>query len=136
MAAAMKWRVAPRRARVAIVPRPGPGHWLRVLLATLRQAVADLELARDPTRGPRPLDTSTLHTYTEEEPNALTANEVRGFLAKARETYPQHFALFALGFATGRRPAELRPLRRKGRRRTSSGARACCSCGDRRRAVR
>ena len=35
-------------------------------------------------------------------------------MAKARELYPQHFAMLALGLATGRRPSELRPLRRNG----------------------
>ena len=34
--------------------------------------------------------------------------------AKARELYPQHYALILLGFVTGLRPSSLRPLRRKG----------------------
>jgi integrase len=33
---------------------------------------------------------------------------------KAQVLYPQHYAQFALGLATGRRPCELRPLRWKG----------------------
>jgi integrase len=90
--------------------------WLRVLLAALREAVAEHDLDYDPTRGIRPLDTSTCHTYTEEEPGSLTVAEVPRFLAKARELVPQHFAMLALGLATGRRPSELRPLRRKGDR--------------------
>jgi integrase len=60
------------------------------------------------------LDTSEWSTYTEEEPNALAVDEVPRFMAKAREMFPQHFAMLALGLATGRRPSELRPLRRKG----------------------
>jgi integrase len=87
---------------------------LRVLLTVLRSAVAELDLDRDPTRGVKPIDTSTWTTYTEEEPNALTVEELRVFLATARELYPQHYAFLALGFATGRRPSELRPLRRSG----------------------
>lgn len=87
---------------------------LRVLLSTLRSAVFEYELAYDPTRGVKPIDTSTWETYTEEEPNALTVDEVPGFLAKARELFPQHYAQLALGLATGRRPCELRPLRWKG----------------------
>lgn len=87
---------------------------LRVLLATLRAAVGELDLPYDPTRGVEPLDTSAHETFTEEEPNSLTVEELRRFLAKARVLYPQHFAILALGVATGRRPSELRPLRRAG----------------------
>jgi integrase len=87
---------------------------LRVLLSTLRSAVADYELAYDPTRAVKPLDTSTWQTYTEEEPNALTVDEVPAFMARAQELVPQHYAQLALGLATGRRPCELRPLRSKG----------------------
>jgi integrase len=88
--------------------------WLRVLLTTMRAAVEDLDLPRDPTRGVRPIDTSTWHTYTEEEPNSLTVEEVPPFMAQAQKLFPQHYAMLALGLATGRRPCELRPLRRKG----------------------
>ena len=87
---------------------------LRVLLATLRAAVGELDLSYDPTRGVEPLDTSTHETFTEEEPNSLTVEELRSFLAHARALYPQHFAMLSLGVATGRRPSELRPLRRMG----------------------
>lgn len=72
------------------------------------------EWIRSGERSDRPLDTSTWHTYTEEEPNSLTVDEVPRFMAKARAGYPQHFARLALGLATGRRPSELRPLRRQG----------------------
>ncbi len=87
---------------------------LRVLLSTLRSAVAEYELAYDPTRAVKPLDTSTWETYTEEEPNALTVEEVPRFMAHAHARFPQHYAQLALGLATGRRPCELRPLRWKG----------------------
>jgi integrase len=87
---------------------------LRVLLSTLRSAVAEYELEYDPTRGVKPLDTSSWQTYTEEEPNALTVAEVPNFMANALELFPQHYAQLALGLATGRRPCELRPLRWKG----------------------
>ena len=92
----------------------GGDRWLRILLTTLRRALVDLDLEYDPTKGIKPLDTSTWHTYTEEQPNSLTVEEVPRFMAKARELYPQHFAMLALGLATGRRPSELRPLRRTG----------------------
>ncbi|MSP63855.1 MAG: site-specific integrase [Myxococcales bacterium] len=89
-------------------------NWLRILLTTLRAAVRDLDLERDPTLGVEPLDTSTWHTYTEEEPNSLTVEELRKFMVAAEKLYPQHYAMLALGFSTGRRPCEMRPLRRKG----------------------
>jgi integrase len=88
--------------------------WLAILLTTLRAAVEDLELERDPTRNVDLLDTSDWNTFTEEEPGALTVAEVPVFMAKAKELYPQHFAMMAVGVVTGRRPSELRPLRRKG----------------------
>lgn len=88
--------------------------WLAILFTTLRAAVEDLELERDPTRNVDLLDTSDWNTYTLEEPGALTVSEVPGFMAKARELFPQHFAMMTLGLVTGRRPSELRPLRRQG----------------------
>lgn len=88
--------------------------WLRVLLSTLRSAVAEYELEYDPTLNVKPLDTSTWETYTDEEPNSLTVKEVPRFMSKAHELYPQFYAQLVLGLATGRRPCELRPLRWKG----------------------
>jgi integrase len=35
-------------------------------------------------------------------------------LAALRESFPQHYAMTYLGFATGLRPSSLRPLRRSG----------------------
>ena len=87
---------------------------LRVLLSTLRAGVVDYELAYDPTRAVKPLDTSTWQTYTEEQPNALSVEEVPAFMAAAHALFPQHYAQLALGVMTGRRPCELRPLRWKG----------------------
>ena len=52
--------------------------------------------------------------YTEEWPNALAPHDVPRFLAEMRHAYPQHFAMTALGFATGLRPSSMRPLRRCG----------------------
>lgn len=88
--------------------------WLRILLTTLRAAILDLDLAYDPTRGIKPLDASDWNTYTEEEPNSLEADEVPALMASARELFPQYFAMLTIGLTTGRRPSELRPLRRKG----------------------
>lgn len=88
--------------------------WLAILLTVLRSAVADFELERDPTRGVMPLPTDDHPTYTEEDPNALTAEQVRVFLETMRDTYPQHYAMTLLGFVTGLRPSSLRPLRSRG----------------------
>jgi integrase len=88
--------------------------WLSVLKSVMNSAVGELELERNPVMGVKPFDTSTHHTYTEEEPNALTVAEVPAFLVKMRQGYPQFFAMTAMGFATGLRPSSLRPLRRKG----------------------
>jgi integrase len=64
------------------------------------------------TRG---VDTSEGATYTEEEPNALAAVEVAWLHGKGSGAVSQHYAMLALGLATGPRPSELRPLlRRKG----------------------
>ena len=97
--------------------------WLRILLTTLRRAIVDLDLEYDPTKGIRPLDTSTWHTYTEEEPNSLSVDEVPRFLARIRRLFPQHFAMLALGFATGLRPSSCGPCGEKGRKPTCSGKR-------------
>ncbi len=77
-------------------------------------AVHQYELERNPIAGVDPFDTSEHPAYTHEEPNALSAEEGRAFLAKMRELYPQHFAMVVLALATGLRPSSLRPLRRQG----------------------
>lgn len=87
---------------------------LGVLRVIVNTAVGEYELPRNPMALVKELDTSTWHTYTEEEPNSLAPDEVPEFLARMRELFPQHFAFVALGFATGLRPSSLRPLRRSG----------------------
>lgn len=109
------WKMAQgEKVRRRLVSPVTVNGWLRVLLSTLRSAVADLELEHDPTVGVKPLDTSTWTTYTEEDPNSLTVAEVPRFMEHARRLYPQHYAQLLLGLSTGRRPCELRPLRRCG----------------------
>src|SRR5262245_31159703 len=88
--------------------------WLALLRVVINAAVADYELERNPVALIEDLDTSEHHTYTPEQPNALTADELPLFLGLLREAYPQYFGMVALGFATGLRPSSLRPLRRKG----------------------
>lgn len=110
-----EWKVAQgERVQRGLFSPVTVNGWLRILLSTLRSAVVELELEHDPTLGVKPLDTSTWNTYTEEEPNSLTVAEVPGFMEQAFRLSPQHYAQLLLGLSTGRRPCELRPLRRCG----------------------
>lgn len=88
--------------------------WLNVLRRIYSGAMADYELDRNPVAYVRDLDTSEHQSYTMEQPNSLTAEELPDFLSEIRTHFPQYFAMVALGFATGLRPSSLRPLRRKG----------------------
>ena len=87
------------------------------ILGVLRQitdeAVDDFDI-RNPMRGIDSFDTREHSTYTEEEPNSLSPDQVPAFLAKTLELQPQHYAFTFLGFTTGLRPSSLRPLRREG----------------------
>jgi integrase len=87
---------------------------LALLGRILTAAAVEFEWERNPMTGIDRFDTSEHPTYTEEEPNSLTVEEVRKFLAALKAAFPQHFAMTALGFATGLRPSSLRPLRRCG----------------------
>lgn len=89
--------------------------WLTILFVVLRTAVREFDLEHDPTNGVRAFDTSEHPTYTDEEPNSLTEDEVGAFLDCMFDNFPQHFAMTYLGFATGLRPSSMRPLRRKGK---------------------
>lgn len=88
--------------------------WLNVLKVVFKAAKRELRLAANPVEGIESFDTSEHTTYTEEEPNALDAEEAQRFLNCMRDEFPQHYAMTYLGFATGLRPSSLRPLRRKG----------------------
>jgi integrase len=88
--------------------------WLGVLKVILEHAKRDLGLPQNAARDVMPLDTARHRVYTREEPNSLTVDELRNFLATMRAKYPQYFAMTYTGFATGLRPSSLRPLRRSG----------------------
>jgi len=88
--------------------------WLAILHVIMRAAKRDLEMPSDPTEGIPSFDTSEHPTYTEEEPNTLTADATAEFLTCMREECPQHYAMTYLGVATGLRPSSMRPLRRGG----------------------
>ena len=87
---------------------------LAVLRVIMTAAKVELGLAANPAEGLVPFDTSQHPTYTFEEPNSLTVDELRAFLANMQRLFPQHYAMTFLGFATGKRPSTTRPLRRRG----------------------
>jgi Phage integrase family. len=105
---------AGRKVKAGNLSPHTPNTHLSILKVIMKAARKDLQLAQDPSEGIEPLDTSEWETFTEEEPNSLLDGEVPLFLAKMLELFPQHFAITALGFATGLRPSSLRPLRRNG----------------------
>jgi hypothetical protein len=87
---------------------------LGVLRVIWKAAVLEFDLPRNPMDGIKDFDTSVHAAYTEEEPNSLTPDQAKQFLAAMRELYSEHFAMAVLGFATGLRPSSLRCLRRHG----------------------
>lgn len=96
-----------------MAPTTGNNH-LRILRTIMNDAVHAFRMDRNPLDGVEPFDTSEHEVYTDEEPNALTVDELKPFLKAMRDLFPQHFAMVALGFATGLRPSSLRPLRKGG----------------------
>lgn len=109
---------APGQPRVKGAPKTytptTANDWLALLRVVVGAYVLEHELDRDPTKGVPDFDRSTHATYTDEEPNSLTPDEARAFLAAMCRLFPQHYAMTAVGFATGLRPSSLRPLRRSG----------------------
>ena len=83
---------------------------LAILKVICRAAATRYGIA-DPSAGTDPFDTTTRPTYTPEQPNALTADELPRFLEAMYEHFPQHYAVTFLGFVTGLRPSTLFPLR-------------------------
>lgn len=102
------------RVQAGELSPPTANGWLSILKVIVNTYVADNELDRNPVAKVKTFKRAGFRSYTEEEPNSLLPNEVPGFLVKLKEMYPQHFAMVALGFATGLRPSSLRPLRRRG----------------------
>lgn len=86
---------------------------LTLLKSVLGSAAADYDL-KDPTAGVEPFSTAEHPTYTPEEPNSLTAEQVPAFLEACLRRWPSLWALACLGYATGLRPSSLRPLRKGG----------------------
>jgi hypothetical protein len=86
--------------------------WVSILKVICAAMTKRYELARDPSK---PVEYfPTTRTYSREQPNALTCDQMPLFLAKMKERHPEHYAMTFLGFAIGARPSTLRPLRRSG----------------------
>ena len=88
--------------------------WLSIMRVLTSEMAELLELPVKGTKALAYFDTSQRPTYTDEAPNALTPEWARRFLEEMRRAYPQFYAMTLLGFATGKRPSTLRPLRRRG----------------------
>ena len=73
--------------------------WFRVLRTMTRDAMASLDLPRDPT-----LRISFPEADEREDSNALTIDQLQAFLRAMRELYPQHYGLVMLLAGTGLRP--------------------------------
>lgn len=88
------------------------------MLSKLRQvwnkAFEENLVSRSPMLGVEDFDTSTVRTYSHDQPNSLTDGEIPLFLAKFRQMFRKHYCQVVIGFITGQRPSSLRPLRRKG----------------------
>jgi hypothetical protein len=86
--------------------------WISILKVICAAMTRHFELDRNPAAALEYFRTG--RTYTREQPNALTARQVRVFLATVKRMFPQHYAMVFFGFISGARPSTLRPLRRQG----------------------
>ncbi|HZU84942.1 MAG TPA: site-specific integrase [Polyangiaceae bacterium] len=87
--------------------------WRPIFRAITAQAAREFNVP-DVGLDLRPLDEDDKPDFTEEDPNALTEEEFGRFLSELKASFPQHYAMALLAFATGLRPSTLRPLRRTG----------------------
>lgn len=110
-----RWRVAIAKLIAEETYAPATVNtWIGVLKVITKAARKRLHLPFDAAEDLKFFDLAERPTYTEEQPNSLTAAETRAFLAAMKSEFPQHYAMTFLGFTTGLRPSHLRPLRRKG----------------------
>jgi integrase len=84
--------------------------WLSILQVICKSMTIELDLGRNPYDGMTPLN--VMSRYTEEDPNSLTPEQCKLFLAEMKQSFPQFYAMTLLGFATGLRPSTLRPIRK------------------------
>lgn len=104
-----------------ISPRTA-NHRVALLREILRAAVEDGHIVVD-RYAPNTIlspslykkhDTSTKRTYTREQPNSLTAEEIATVLDGFQRHFPNYYALFIVGLSYALRPSSLRPLRWRG----------------------
>lgn len=88
--------------------------WIGILKTICSEMTAILELPRDPAAALKNFDTSQHPTYTDESPNSASPKKAREFMTEMQQRHPQHYAMVLLGFATGKRPSTLRPIRASG----------------------
>jgi len=114
---ALKWvRRSKDKRRVIKTGKYSPNtlnDWLSIARVVFAAATIKYELPRDPMVGIEDFEV-TNRTYTREQPNALTPEEVGTWLAVFKEKFPQFYAMVFLGLVYGQRPSSLRPLRRQG----------------------
>ncbi len=105
------------RQHVVVAGKGYKPHTINSLLAIARviwKAISRRHSLPNPMDGVEDFPTDRHPTYTHEQPNALTDEEVGAWLEMFHEMYPQFFAMTYLGFVLGQRPSTLRPIRRKG----------------------
>jgi integrase len=88
--------------------------WIAVLRVITKKMKADFGLPVDPCAEVESVSTKGHRTYTFEEPNSMSMDELSAFFEIASERYPQHYAVILLGSVTGLRPSSLYALRRSG----------------------
>jgi len=119
--AVRQWRVELGKLMKAAHPETGKpllSPWTvkgRLSLFKLIMFAASDEYGfKDPSQKLLAAPTKDHRVYTAEEPNSLQPAELARFLAYVRVHFRRHYAMLCLGFFTGRRPCELRPLRKSG----------------------
>jgi integrase len=100
---------APSIAKEELSPRTANTR-LGILRVIFAAAAAKFGFV-DPTRAVEPFETTLHPTYTPEEPNSLTPDELPAFLQAMHEHCAAHYGVTFLGFVTGLRPSTLFPLR-------------------------
>jgi integrase len=100
------WRDAKKRQGYASATVNG---LLAVLKAVLADAAAQLGRVSPAARVQALPEDDT--RITDEEPNSLTAEEARAFLAAARERWPEHYAMIFTLLVTGARMSQVCALR-------------------------
>lgn len=105
--------VKPRLIKRARYAATTLNDWLNPARVIFAAATIKYGLPRDPMLGIEDFEV-THRTYTREEPNALTPDEVGLWLQTFKQKFPQFYAMAFLGLVHGQRPSTLRPLRRQG----------------------